>query len=42
VAEPLGAVIVRGKNIPFNIYALRGMRNVKPDVASRALSEAQR
>ncbi len=30
VAEPLGAVIVRGKNIPFNIYALRGMRNVRP------------
>ena len=27
VAEPMGEVIVKGKHIPFNIYALKGMRN---------------
>ncbi len=26
VTEPMGAVTVKGKHIPFNIYALRGMR----------------
>jgi adenylate cyclase len=27
VAESMGAVTVKGKHIPFNIYALRGMRS---------------
>lgn len=30
VAEPMGAVTVKGKYIPFNIYALRGMRDDRP------------
>lgn len=31
VAEPLGAMIVKGKNIPCDIYALRGMRKATPE-----------
>jgi adenylate cyclase len=38
VAEPLGAVIVRGKNIPFNLYALRGMRNARPEQSGKSAS----
>jgi len=29
IAEPMGEVIVKGKHIPVNVYALRGTRNSK-------------
>jgi adenylate cyclase len=41
VADSMGAVTVKGKHIPFNIYAVKGMRNGRP-VARDPLSRKSR